>query len=410
MSEDAEATWPILGPYRDHPDGEEFYFRNPDEVIAWVSPQIETMNPLFQQAIQNDTDHLRNLSQYWQNHLAGISLAANDAKKTGWPASIQWGRVRAFLSDLGEVSIAGVFVSVRDPRIQTIIGELRGHHSAAIYMAILLELGISTPLVPAFNSYVGVGNAAIVTWKASARLANRTAERFVATAQLSAERAEEAADKTDALHRSVDTLHDTVKAACARAEASANALNDITAAFDEKAKAGIEKVAKLQAALDETIRLSSAEAYWTARARKAALVEWAFIAVFTGVVGYGVHLGIANWAAILTFINDLDINRAPFTIAVLVVLPSIVLLMLLRFLLRQQQRYAQIADDAAFRRTLLITHLSLVADGEVPPATDRVLVLQALFRSLTPSAEAEAAPATLLEALLKQVQPPGGRP
>jgi len=407
MTGPGNSAWPTIGPYPEYPEGPEIRFLHPMDASSWAEGQKQIIQPLVE-ATTHVGLGMGIAANSWLQQLNQIIDVSNNLRVDGPNSAVLVEDLKNLFESLGSTHRDLFFLSVNDPRVEDTIMEMRNDPPVFRFAAILLASDRSDLVVEAVEQgSLKSEQALVMIWRsAGTRAIKRTREVYAALSKR--------ANQIEQRHIDIEVLNSSLinelkSAKMASAEAARHAMEqgDVVDNFRTQAKEALDHVESLRKTLDETIRVSSSNTYWENRARRAHRQEWFWIfslVLFIGILGC---IGVQQWSTIVSFIADLPAERAAFTIGVLIVLPAVVFLMLVRFLLRQQQRYAQIADDAAFRRSLILTHLSLVADGKALPDYDRVLVLQALFRSLTPTSEAEASPATLIEALAKNISSAG---
>lgn len=162
------------------------------------------------------------------------------------------------------------------------------------------------------------------------------------------------------------------------------------------------------------MRLRGPARYWLWRM----IVQWG-----SAVLGFAAFAGISigsvyglwtNWETIFSFSTDASVPNAAvpgvkgfnlIPIAMLT-LPVILLLWLLRLVSRFYVGALASARDAGHRRMLIKTYLALMAEPDAGMQdTDRLLVLQALFRPENPNNDDDAPPPNLLEIINRTVNP-----
>ena len=141
----------------------------------------------------------------------------------------------------------------------------------------------------------------------------------------------------------------------------------------------------LRAAFEQELHLRAPAAYWRERASSARF------AAGLSLVGFSV-LAAAFIAAIVvfgpTFLQDLAAtgDTIYFATLALVSLPALTALWVLRHVARLFVTNLERSSDARFRETMTTTFLALTKDGTVEAsAEERLLVLEALFRSPAPA-------------------------
>lgn len=166
-------------------------------------------------------------------------------------------------------------------------------------------------------------------------------------------------------------------------------------------------VADLLDRYERQLLLRSASSYQKNRAEVSARSERGFFWSVLGLaaIGFGAMLFLLLHEQAL-FVRD---GKFEVGLVALWTLPGVVYFVVMRLLIRLHGRHAAARDDAEFRRTLVTTFLALANKRTVEiTAEERLLILQALFRPMTPVAEAEnSASASLVDTLAKQISSKG---
>jgi archaellum component FlaG (FlaF/FlaG flagellin family) len=147
----------------------------------------------------------------------------------------------------------------------------------------------------------------------------------------------------------------------------------------------------------ETKALKGARQVWTDQHQKHRNVLFAGLVVLTLVVGLGIWAMIHWWSDLYDAIpkrGDEIITSA----LVLFVVPLVAVAWVMRIVVRMVHNAMTLSEDSEHRKAMLETYFQLVGDKEAGmEASDRILILNAIFRPLPGHQPNEVNPPTVLE-------------
>ena len=141
----------------------------------------------------------------------------------------------------------------------------------------------------------------------------------------------------------------------------------------------------LRAAFEQELQLRAPATYWREQARSAYVASLSSLAAFTLLAGGFIVavVGFGPW-----FLEQLTLTGGTthFGTLALVSLPALTALWVMRHVARLFVTNLERGSDARYRETMTTTFLALTKDGTVEAsAEERLLVLEALFRSPAPA-------------------------
>jgi hypothetical protein len=141
------------------------------------------------------------------------------------------------------------------------------------------------------------------------------------------------------------------------------------------------KIAQIEDSFREKLALSEPISFWSGRVRTHRIAKWIWfallVAALSGFVVAGVEIVKSSWASLLT----LEASSLPI-LALLLGVPTAVILWAIRIVARIYRNEAAMYDDALERQTMLQTYIAMLAGGDMH-VEDRDHVLRAVFRPRT---------------------------
>jgi ElaB/YqjD/DUF883 family membrane-anchored ribosome-binding protein len=166
-----------------------------------------------------------------------------------------------------------------------------------------------------------------------------------------------------------------------------------------------EKTNELQSfkdSLSEEIKIRSATTLWSDRAFWHRVTTAASLGLFLIVVGVSLYQIKIHFSEIVQSLPKSDVNNGGYSGIVLLVIPAIGIGWVLKMLARLVHTNSNLGDDARQRQAMVRTYLALVADKEsAVTETDRLVMLNAIFRPLPGGQNDEVAPPTILDLIKK---------
>ncbi len=163
----------------------------------------------------------------------------------------------------------------------------------------------------------------------------------------------------------------------------------------------VAKLSSIETAYDQKLALQKPVEFWDKKEKEhrrlAKLLGWYALAT---IVGLATALGVAAYLILSTLApND---NPKHWQIGVLAV-ALFFSIWVIRILVRMFLSNLHLAEDAAERRTMILTYLSMAREGSQFEAKDKHLILQHLFRSASDGlVKDDAAPPTPMEVLTRR--------
>lgn len=162
-----------------------------------------------------------------------------------------------------------------------------------------------------------------------------------------------------------------------------------------------QRIAELESTFLEKLRLEAPAKYWRDKAEQHNRASWvAFVALVA--CGAGTLATVVYWARdILEVLRSRD-GQISLGAVALAGPVAFLVLYFFRLLIRIFTQNQMGAADARQRRALIYTYLSLInkKNGAVTEQ-ERLLILQALFRSTQAAAEEDVPPANLIDLMMK---------
>jgi|GEM_PF-2231883 len=154
---------------------------------------------------------------------------------------------------------------------------------------------------------------------------------------------------------------------------------------------------------DELKKIGSMGAHWEDREKSA---NFAFLGFILGTIAISLSIitlispNLSNVDTIAKLSNVDIISLIPYA------LPTLLFIWLLRILIQQAYKYRDISIDAAERKTMVKTYLSLVADkNNALSPEERDLILKPLFTlSSHPRSYDDGAPIQIIEKIVERVK------
>lgn len=142
-----------------------------------------------------------------------------------------------------------------------------------------------------------------------------------------------------------------------------------------------EKINQIELSFRESLALSKPISFWSGRVEAHRTAKWIWFALLVAALSMFVVAGVevisSNWATLLT----LHASSLPI-LALLLGVPTAVILWAIRIVARIYRNEAAMYDDALERQTMLQTYIAMLAGGDMH-VEDRDHVLRAVFRPRT---------------------------
>ncbi|WP_129155800.1 DUF6161 domain-containing protein [Bosea sp. Tri-44] len=244
------------------------------------------------------------------------------------------------------------------------------------------------------SAFLQVGNVRTVEWEVVSRI-----NRMTETANQLKEQRETIAAEAKNLGDLQARLSDEVR--------EAKTLNDdlyklkIENINEEWKQLSSEIAAEHDALKKQTAEafvLEGAETLWEKKASGHAKRFWWGLAAMTLVVGSGILLFYIHGKNFIFGLSPKNDGDLPYAVLAMIGICVVSIAWVLRFLARFIHENMILQTDSTHRRAMLQTYLALVGDkGAKMESTDRVLVLNAIFRPLPGHQAEDVAPPTVLD-------------
>jgi len=156
-----------------------------------------------------------------------------------------------------------------------------------------------------------------------------------------------------------------------------NKLTDVEDQLAAKLKNAEDRLAAVEKTYDEKLALQSAVTYWETKAtsHKWWAVVWGVFSVISAIAATWFTLNSVKQTLGVTKITDAQLSQVSE-----LALIAIFGVWLMRVLVRLMLSNTHLHTDASERRTMMLTYLAMMREGQLPEGNSRDLILQALFR------------------------------
>ncbi len=173
--------------------------------------------------------------------------------------------------------------------------------------------------------------------------------------------------------------------------------------FEQKIAAWSGELEELKKLYETHISLKAPATYWDVRRRASVKVAWIAALAFLLVIGGAVVLAYVTAGPLLDFVHTHSGGLTVVNGILVIIAPLLALGWILRHISRILVLSINNANDAAFRKALVETFLSVAQQLKAGMAEqDRALILNALFRPAPGEPQDEGPPAGLLDLLIKR--------
>ncbi len=158
----------------------------------------------------------------------------------------------------------------------------------------------------------------------------------------------------------------------------------------------------------EEMRLKAPAVYWSEQANIHSIASYCGWGIFFSIIAGIFFLMFDGKQNIINFLREVGGENFNPIGLIVVSLPSVLILWVLRQLSVFANTRRQLADDSRSREIMTTTYLALVAEPDSGMSDqDRMLVLNALFRPMTTSAQTETMPPSMVGVLQEVVKKDG---
>lgn len=177
--------------------------------------------------------------------------------------------------------------------------------------------------------------------------------------------------------------------------------------WQEFVQRSTEEIAAARALARESETLKGAAEIWRGKLVRHTLGFWIGLAALAGAVGgalYSIYLFWPALVAALVALKKPD-GDVPYGLLVLTLVPIIAVAWILRIFSRWVTSAMTLGEDAEQRRAMLETYFRLVGDPDAKmEQSDRILILNAIFRPLPGHQSEDVAPPTLFDLIKGEVK------
>lgn len=233
-----------------------------------------------------------------------------------------------------------------------------------VVQALLCDLGYSNASEPAASSLQSLYNE----WSAKLSESKQTEAQLKADheSEISAQRAATTEHKAQLAATLTETSTQLTQK-----------LSDVESQLSQKLLDAENRLKAVEKTYDEKLALRSAVTYWETKARshKWWAVVWGVFSVISAIAATWFTLNSVKQTLGVTKITEAQLSQVSE-----LALIAIFGVWLMRVLVRLMLSNTHLHTDASERRTMMLTYLAMMREGQLPEGNSRDLILQALFR------------------------------